>query len=60
MQSVSSRIWTHVAVSISNDVNHYTIINCWILTFERDDRVKEKTKEGIDKYLDLARELKNF
>ena len=24
MQSVSSRIWTHVAVSISNDDNHYT------------------------------------
>ena len=24
MQSVSSRIWTRVAVSISYDVNHYT------------------------------------
>ena len=24
MQSVSSRIWTHVAVSISHDDNHYT------------------------------------
>ena len=24
MQSVSSRIWTHVAVSISYDDNHYT------------------------------------
>ena len=24
MQSVSSRIWTRVAVSISNDNNHYT------------------------------------
>ena len=24
MQSASSRIWTCVAVSISNDVNHYT------------------------------------
>ena len=24
MQSVSSRIWTRVAVSISNDDNHYT------------------------------------
>ena len=25
MQSVSSRIWAHVAVSISYDDNHYTI-----------------------------------
>ena len=25
MQSVSSRIWTRVAVSISNDDNHYTM-----------------------------------
>ena len=24
MQSVSSRIWTHVAVTISYDDNHYT------------------------------------
>ena len=24
MQSVSSRIWTHVVVSISYDYNHYT------------------------------------
>ena len=24
MQLVSSRIWTHVAVSISSDDNHYT------------------------------------
>ena len=31
MQSVSSRIWTHVAVSISYDDKHYstgTSINC--------------------------------
>ena len=27
MQSVSSRIWTRVAVSISYDDNHYTIIS---------------------------------
>ena len=27
MQSVSSRIWTHVAVSISYDDNHYTMGN---------------------------------
>ena len=27
MQSVSSRIWTHVAVSISYDDNHYTTGN---------------------------------
>ena len=26
MQSVSSRIWTRVAVSISNDDNHYTTV----------------------------------
>ena len=26
MQSVSSRIWTRVAVSISYDDNHYTIL----------------------------------
>ena len=26
MQSVSSRIWTHVAVSISYDNNHYTTV----------------------------------
>ena len=25
MQSVSSRTWTHVVVSISNDDNHYII-----------------------------------
>ena len=36
MQSVSSRIWTHVAVSISYDDNHYTtgtsyfILTCYI------------------------------
>ena len=45
MQSVSSRIWTHIAVSISYDDNHYTkgtsIVPCishdqksWIRLFE--------------------------
>ena len=29
MQSVSSRIWTHVAVSISYDDNHYTTGTSW-------------------------------
>ena len=43
MQSVSSRIWTHVAVSISYDDNHYTMgtsclyytqFFCWNLFFK--------------------------
>ena len=29
MQSVSSRIWTRVAVSISYDDNHYTTGTSW-------------------------------
>ena len=29
MQSVSSRIWTRVAASISNDDNHYTTGNTY-------------------------------
>ena len=35
MQSVSSRIWTRVAVSISYDVNHYTTdtSKIWWATF---------------------------
>ena len=41
MQSVSSRIWTHVVVSISYDDNHYTtgttfyIKYGWMLIFKR-------------------------
>ena len=32
MQSVSSRIWTHVAVSISYDDNHYTTgTSCYVI-----------------------------
>ena len=31
MQSVSSRIWTHVAVSISSDCNHYTTGTSFII-----------------------------
>ena len=31
MQSVSSRIWTRVAVSISYDDNHYTIATLYSL-----------------------------
>ena len=31
MQSVSSRVWTHVAVSISYDDNHYTTGNNFII-----------------------------
>ena len=30
MQSVSSRIWTRVAVSISFDDNHYTMGTSWV------------------------------
>ena len=32
MQSVSSRIWTRVAVSISYDDNHYTLTGTTILS----------------------------
>ena len=43
MQSVSSRIWTHVAVSISYDDNHYTMatptVFLWAILH----------KEGIEK-----------
>ena len=31
MQSVSSRIWTRITVSISYDENHYTITNNMIV-----------------------------
>ena len=44
MQSVSSRIWTRVAVSISYDDNDYTT----------------GTGEKIGRYLNLARELKSL
>ena len=41
MQSVSSRIWTRVAVSISYDDNHYTTgtskIYLYILTKDKED-----------------------
>ena len=30
MQSVSSRIWTRVAVSISDDDNHYTTLRYYV------------------------------
>ena len=41
MQSVSSRNWTHVAVSISYDDNHYTTGNIQ----------SELTRKKIQKYL---------
>ena len=31
MQSVSSRIWTRVAVSISNDDNNYTTVDTCVV-----------------------------
>ena len=34
MQSVSSRIWTRVTVSISYDDNHYTTVNISRVEFE--------------------------
>ena len=42
---------------------HYKeIITCWIVDFavSADHRVKIKESEKRDKYLDLARELKNY
>ena len=33
MQSVSSKIWTRLAVSISNDDNHYTMGTATILKY---------------------------
>ena len=50
MQSVSSRIWTRVAVSISNDDNHYTtgvlyFDTLWLrLLWERE---RDRRTEGI-------------
>ena len=41
MQSVSSWIWTRVAVSISYDDNHYTTSLCHILLIE----------VGLNKYM---------
>ena len=34
MQSVSSRIWTRVAVSISYDDNHYTMGTSWMIVYD--------------------------
>ena len=34
MQSVTSRIWTHVAVSISSDNNHYTMGTSFISIYQ--------------------------
>ena len=73
MQSVRSRIWTRVAVSISYEDNHYTtgtlsdliIVNkkewTWRMVgfvVPANHRVKLKECEKRDKYLVLAVELK--
>ena len=47
MQSVSSRIWTRVAVSISNDDNHYTMG-----TYS-----KRYQKEWIHKHVSLTKTI---
>ena len=39
MQSVSSRIWTRVAVSISYDDNHYTMGTSFYLIIEKDKQM---------------------
>ena len=66
MQSVSSRIWTRVAVSISYDDNHYTtdndhndknkknlLFNGFSHSFGPQSENKRKRKEK--KYFNLAR-----
>ena len=46
MQSVSSRIWTRVAVSISYDDNHYTTGTSCVAKYKLlKDRVAEKLYE---------------
>ena len=45
MQSVSSRIWTRVAVSISYDDNHYTTVIY----------IAEATVGTLDEYPDIWR-----
>ena len=56
MQSVSSRIWTRVAVSISYDDNHYTT-GTSLNTKSKITVVNIKTKKVIQEYLKLAQIL---
>ena len=44
MQSVSSRIWTRVAVSISYDDNHYTTLSNKGIMFYEFDRGRYTTE----------------
>ena len=47
MQSVSSRIWTRVAVSISYDDNHYTTILIYTQLFASQSARAEEYTECI-------------
>ena len=42
MQLVSSRIWTHVAVSISYDDNHYTTGTYLVLIIKESSQINTK------------------
>ena len=47
MQSVSSRIWTHVAESISYDDNHYATGTCVDTSIRRLENFITKSKERL-------------
>ena len=51
MQSVTSRIWTRVAVSISYDDNHYTTI--YIRAYDEYDSQKSRHEKTLENYYNL-------
>ena len=58
MQSVSSRIWTHVAVSISYDDNHYTTSTLFdVLKYHYDLLIIQL---NISHFLDTVKWSNNF
>ena len=51
MQSVSSRIWTRVAVSISYDDNHYTTGTFYIYVYAFFFRYKKIVTNNLKYYI---------
>ena len=56
MQSVSSRIWTRIAVSISYDDNHYTTGTTKIINNQLYIKLRQFTQEELNLVL---RKIKN-
>ena len=64
MQSVSSRIWTRVAVFISYDDNNYTTVTSTKLLYATEDFIYKSTFvyyiDKIPEYINVRRMLNSY